>query len=91
MVQPQADEPPAKMTKLAILEEREEDKYEHRTVIKCWACDPQNSLALSTATADPKVRHLSHLRWRAMNKEMTGSISREQCNAIHVVRSSIRS
>ncbi|KAG6370630.1 hypothetical protein JVT61DRAFT_11258 [Boletus reticuloceps] len=34
------DEPPAKMTKLAIAQEREEDKYDHRTVLRCWTCDP---------------------------------------------------
>lgn len=30
------------MTKLAINEEREEDKYDHVTVLKCWKCDPQH-------------------------------------------------
>ncbi|KAE9393596.1 ubiquitin carboxyl-terminal hydrolase 14 [Gymnopus androsaceus JB14] len=35
------DEPPAKMTKLAIVEEREDDKYEHTTVIKCWKCETE--------------------------------------------------
>ncbi|KAJ8597139.1 cysteine proteinase [Rhizopogon salebrosus TDB-379] len=34
-------EPPAKMTKLAINEEREEDKYEHASMFKCWKCDPR--------------------------------------------------
>ncbi|KAI0089709.1 ubiquitin carboxyl-terminal hydrolase 14 [Irpex rosettiformis] len=38
--------PPAKMTKLAVLEEREEDKWEHITVLKCWRCDPSNGLEL---------------------------------------------
>ncbi|KAI0686470.1 ubiquitinyl hydrolase [Cytidiella melzeri] len=38
--------PPAKMTKIAILEEREEDKWEHMTMIKCWRCDPSNGLEL---------------------------------------------
>ncbi|KAI6032578.1 hypothetical protein F5J12DRAFT_902429 [Pisolithus orientalis] len=33
-------EPPAKMTKLAIVQEREEDKWEHHTSLKCWKCDP---------------------------------------------------
>ena len=28
------------MTKLAILEEREEDKYDTTTAVKCWKCDP---------------------------------------------------
>ena len=30
------------MTKLAIVQEREEDKYDHRTTLKCWQCDPVN-------------------------------------------------
>jgi hypothetical protein len=29
------------MTKLAINEEREEDKYEHASMFKCWKCDPR--------------------------------------------------
>ncbi|KIY53161.1 ubiquitinyl hydrolase [Fistulina hepatica ATCC 64428] len=33
------DEPPAKMTKLAIMEEREEDQFEWTTTVKCWQCD----------------------------------------------------
>lgn len=28
------------MTKLAIVEEREEDRYAHRTALRCWKCDP---------------------------------------------------
>ncbi|KAF8877415.1 hypothetical protein BD779DRAFT_1557507 [Infundibulicybe gibba] len=47
-------EPPAKMTKLAIVEEREEDLYEHITVVKCWKCNPQG-LELPDALDDPKV------------------------------------
>ncbi|TDL27668.1 ubiquitinyl hydrolase [Rickenella mellea] len=43
----QDEEPPAKMAKLAILEEREEDKYEHTTTIKCWKCNLQEGLPLS--------------------------------------------
>ncbi|KAH7890301.1 hypothetical protein F5I97DRAFT_1834387 [Phlebopus sp. FC_14] len=34
------EEPPAKMTKLAIVQEREEDKWEHQTALRCWECDP---------------------------------------------------
>ncbi|KAG9311206.1 hypothetical protein JVU11DRAFT_8281 [Chiua virens] len=36
------EEPPAKMTKLAIVQEREEDKYDHHTSLRCWQCDPEN-------------------------------------------------
>lgn len=28
------------MTKLAVVQEREEDKWEHHTSLKCWKCDP---------------------------------------------------
>ena len=38
------------MTKLAIFEEREEDKWEHITVVKCWRCDPSNGLELPDLT-----------------------------------------
>ena len=56
--QSQDDEPPAKMTKLAIVEEREEDKYDHVTNIKCWTCDPQNGTVVPEALSDPKVRSI---------------------------------
>ena len=46
------------MKKLAILEEREEDKYEHKTVFKCWKCDPVNGLELPEASADAHVQSL---------------------------------
>ena len=46
------------MKKLAIVEEREEDKYEHKTVFKCWKCDPQNGQELPDASADPHVQSL---------------------------------
>lgn len=48
------------MTKLAIVEERDDDKYEHRTLLKCWECDPKNGLELPEATLlDPHVKALS--------------------------------
>ncbi|KAG8221718.1 hypothetical protein J3R82DRAFT_2006 [Butyriboletus roseoflavus] len=40
------DEPPVKMTKLAIVQEREEDKYDYRTVLRCWKCDEVNGKAI---------------------------------------------
>jgi len=42
--QSEDEEPPSKTTKLAIVEEREEDKYDHVTNIKCWNCDPENGI-----------------------------------------------
>lgn len=44
------------MTKLAIVEDREEDKYEHLTTIKCWKCDAGNGSEIVGAVNDPKVR-----------------------------------
>ncbi|TFK84594.1 ubiquitin carboxyl-terminal hydrolase 14 [Polyporus arcularius HHB13444] len=52
------EEPPAKMKKLAIVEDREEDKYEHKTVLKCWKCDSENGRELPDASADPHVQSL---------------------------------
>ncbi|KAF5371409.1 hypothetical protein D9615_009657 [Tricholomella constricta] len=52
------EEPPAKMTKLAIVEDREEDKYETSTVVKCWACDAEKGLEIPDAVDDPKVKTL---------------------------------
>lgn len=38
----QRDEPPPKLTKLAIAAETEEDKYETTTTVKCYACQLQD-------------------------------------------------
>jgi ubiquitin carboxyl-terminal hydrolase 5/13 len=46
------------MKKLAIMEEREEDKYEHSTVLKCWKCDPQKGAELPGFAADPQIQTL---------------------------------
>ncbi|KAA1476327.1 ubiquitin carboxyl-terminal hydrolase 14 [Dentipellis sp. KUC8613] len=55
-----ADEeaPPAKMTKLAIVEDREEDKYEFVTVLKDWKANPQTGAELPLATSEPAVKAL---------------------------------
>ncbi|KAI0055329.1 ubiquitin carboxyl-terminal hydrolase 14 [Artomyces pyxidatus] len=53
------EEPPAKMTKLSIIEDREEDKYEHKTVLKDWKADPLNGAELPNASADPFVKKLT--------------------------------
>ncbi|THU93425.1 ubiquitinyl hydrolase [Dendrothele bispora CBS 962.96] len=52
------EEPPAKMKKLAIVEEREDDKYEHVTVVKCWKCDPTRGVEIPSASNDPKAKSL---------------------------------
>ena len=43
------------MKKLAITEEREEDKYDHLTSVKCWTCDPLSGVEMPDAPKDPKV------------------------------------
>ena len=46
------------MTKLAILEERDEDKYDTVTKIKCWSCDPSQGkeIGQDVVDAQPQVR-----------------------------------
>jgi hypothetical protein len=47
------------MTKLAILEEREEDKYDTVTKVKCWSCDSSQGKEIGQDVVDvqPQVRH----------------------------------
>ncbi|KAG6811555.1 hypothetical protein H0H92_006859 [Tricholoma furcatifolium] len=52
------EEPPAKMTKLAIAEDREEDRYETTTVVKCWACDAEKGHELPDAVTNTKIKAL---------------------------------
>lgn len=50
------------MTKLAIVEEREEDKWEHHTAVKCWKCDPVNGQELrdiSSSQISQKAQELT--------------------------------
>ena len=63
MLQDDDAEPPAKMKKLAIVEEREEDKYEHVVALRWYGTgrEPvQLSVADTTAitAAEPRVRAL---------------------------------
>ncbi|KAJ2912663.1 hypothetical protein MD484_g7747, partial [Candolleomyces efflorescens] len=43
------------MKKLAIVEEREEDKYDTTTTLKCWKCDPVKGLELPGAETHAKA------------------------------------
>lgn len=54
----ESEEPPAKMKKLAIVEEREDDKYEHVTTVKCWKCNPEIGAPIADATTDAKIKAL---------------------------------
>ena len=51
----EGEEPPTKMTKLAIAEERLEDKYVHTTVLKSY----EDGLEHPELSADPLVQSLS--------------------------------
>ena len=46
------------MTKLAILEEREEDKYDTVTKVKCWLCDSSQGkeIGQDVVNTQPQVR-----------------------------------
>ncbi|TEB19535.1 ubiquitin carboxyl-terminal hydrolase 14 [Coprinellus micaceus] len=52
------EEPPAKMTKLAILEEREEDKYDTVTKVKCWSCDSSQGKEIGQDVVDAQPQNL---------------------------------
>ncbi|GJE89413.1 ubiquitin carboxyl-terminal hydrolase [Phanerochaete sordida] len=52
------EEPPAKMTKLAITADKDEDKYDHHTVVKCWKCNPDTGLELPALSDDPHVKNV---------------------------------
>ncbi|KAF7327777.1 Ubiquitin carboxyl-terminal hydrolase [Mycena kentingensis (nom. inval.)] len=53
------EEPPAKISKLAISEERDEDKYDVATVIKCWTCDVNKGREVPETLSDPSVKSLA--------------------------------
>ncbi|KAF7322425.1 Ubiquitin carboxyl-terminal hydrolase [Mycena chlorophos] len=61
------EEPPAKMSKLAILEEREEDKYDHSLVVKCWTCDADKGREIPEAFNDPKVKSFADEVMRSLS------------------------
>ncbi|KAJ7217214.1 hypothetical protein GGX14DRAFT_602632 [Mycena pura] len=61
------EEPPAKISKLAIAEEREEDKYEYSTVVKCWTCNVENGREIPEAFDDPKIKSLADETMRSLS------------------------
>ena len=83
------------MKKLAITEEREEDKYDHLTSVKCWTCDPQSGVEIPDASKDPKVlaRCLLYI-WIVFDNicpSTLDQIPHRRCDAIHVVRTPVGS
>lgn len=55
------------MTKLAIVEEREEDKYDHITTVECWKCGVEKGADLPQ---DAQV-HLYTLVYVALHRIST--------------------
>lgn len=53
------------MTKLAIQEEREEDKYDTSTAVKCWLCDASQGREVGQDVVDSEaqVRLVSLGNW----------------------------
>ena len=47
------------MAKLAIVEEKEEDKFDHTITLKCWQCDPNAGKLLPEVSEVKKVKELS--------------------------------
>ena len=41
-----------------IVEERDDDKYEYKTTIKCWKCNPEKGLELPELAEDAHVKKL---------------------------------
>jgi len=78
------------MTKLAIVEEREVDKYEWTKTPKCWLCDPTTGKEIYEASGNPKV--CDNLRSLIeVLRQLLGYRTRRRCNAIHDFWSTIRS
>jgi ubiquitin carboxyl-terminal hydrolase 5/13 len=44
------------MTKLAIVEENDDQKYDTTSVIKCWKCNNTSGAEIPDAASNPKVR-----------------------------------
>ena len=55
------------MTKLAIQEDREEDKYDHVTTLKCWKCSHTNGLEVAPTSSDPELANLSNSIMQSMS------------------------
>ncbi|PFH46693.1 hypothetical protein AMATHDRAFT_7506 [Amanita thiersii Skay4041] len=64
---PDDQEPPPKIAKLAIQEEKEETKYKHITTVKCWLCDPVLGLPLPDAITDQKIGALVNASMSSMS------------------------
>jgi hypothetical protein len=88
--QAEDEEPPAKMKKLAIVEEREEDKYEYITTIKCWYCDNLKGLELPEAVSDSSVCSIQLAEEISLTTALGQSTGRQR-DAIHVFSTSVRS
>lgn len=87
------------MTKIAVVEENESEKYEHKTALKCWLCDPVNGLELSDvehkALVDGVMSSLSSARQsevKSWEEEFTAcehTLTLEQFQTGHIAESGI--
>jgi len=77
------------MTKLAILEEREEDKYEHFTVLRCWSCDAENGVALPALDENRKV--IFTLPYLKLFLTLEGQSSNRRSDEVFILGSTIGS
>lgn len=64
-IQAEGEEPPSKMTKLSIQEDREEDKYDHITTLRCWKCSDTNGLEV--VPSDPDLTKISNSIMQSMS------------------------
>ena len=46
------------MSKLMIVEERDSDKYEYQTRVRCWACEPSKGALLPESSEDAHTKQL---------------------------------
>jgi ubiquitin carboxyl-terminal hydrolase 5/13 len=72
--QTEDEEPPAKMKKLAIIEERDEDKFEYVTVIKSWGEDRLNGREFPEASSDPLVVSLTESVMQSMSSSRQSEV-----------------
>jgi hypothetical protein len=88
----QADdqEPPSKMTKLAIVEEREEDRYERVTALKCWRCDPAHGAPLGEDAAAQVCPCPLILPFAPRPNRSAGQTPHRRRPLCHVVRPPVR-
>ncbi|KAG6877839.1 hypothetical protein C0992_009164 [Termitomyces sp. T32_za158] len=57
------EEPPTKITKLAIVDKDEDDMYETSVVVKCWACEPERGHRTMRSFSAAHQAEIQSWRW----------------------------